>query len=291
MEGRGGFIGLGNLGSQMVRRALADGQDIAIHDIRRTAAHEELIDLGARWYPTASTLAAESDIVLSCLPSSEIVREVFLGDGGLLSRALPGQVFVDHGVVHPNLIVELADLADTRGADFLDCPVSGGPEGAHAGTLVAMIGGPAESIRRVSPLISSYCSEIVHVGPSGKGQELKLINQLLVGGYSAVIAEAWDAVIASGIDPASALRALSSGWGKSTLLQRNFALAAAGTVDGTGATIGAFMHGLEDLSSYINFLEIDAPVFEMVYRVFEKSVSSGRSSHDLSALTRRPKYQ
>lgn len=285
IDDRVGFIGLGNMGSQMVRRSLAAGFEVTIHDIRRTAAHEELLELGAKWCGTAAGLAAQCEVIVSCLPTSQTVRQVFLGHAGLLATARPGQVFVDHGVVYPDLIVEMAAMAAGRGATVLDCPVSGGPEGARTGSLVGMIGGPPESVHRASPFIFSYCSEIVHVGPSGKGQELKLINQLLVGGYSAVIAEAWDAVQASGIDNDLALRALSSGWGNSTLLQRNFRLAAAGTVKGTGATIGAFMHGLKDLATYVESHSLHTSVTDAVCKAFDAAECGGRSDYDLWALS------
>jgi 3-hydroxyisobutyrate dehydrogenase len=281
-----GFVGAGNMGSPMVSHLLAAGFNVAISDIAPRHYHGSLLAEGAEWSETVQALARESQVVLTCLPSSDVTGDVFLSPDGLLAAAGPGTIFIDHGVTHPELSVAIADRAAAKGAIFLDCPVSGGPDGARSGRLAAMFGGPPEAVQAVTPVVSTYCHSVVHVGGVGKGQELKLINQMLVAGYTAIIAEAWDATCAAGIDPQAALKALNSGWGHSTLLERHFNVAITGRFEDTGATIGAFMHGFDELFDYVSAWGLQAPLTNALRAIFIDAVQRGLSDQDLAALAR-----
>src|SRR5699024_3884053 len=124
------------------------------------------------------------------LPGPPEVRDVYLGDDGLVANARDGQVYIDTSTVDPDLSRELAQVLVDRGAGFLDAPVSGGVAGAEAGSLTVMVGGDADTLDKARPVLDVIGQNLQHVGPSGSGTIVKLANQLLVGINMAAVAEA-----------------------------------------------------------------------------------------------------
>src|SRR5579859_4987212 len=165
MADRLGFVGLGVIGSRMARRLLdVDGQ-LTVQT--RTEAHlRPLAEAGARVAATPAAVARSSDVVFSCLLNSAVIERVYLGEDGLLSAARAGHTFVEHGTFSPGLARRIAAAARERGAAFLDAPVTGGPEGASAGTLVVMVGGPLEALEPIRGALGACAHAVIHVGPS-----------------------------------------------------------------------------------------------------------------------------
>jgi 2-hydroxy-3-oxopropionate reductase len=129
-------------------------------------------------------------------------------------------VLIDMSTVRPDVARLVARAALARGVEFLDAPVSGGEQGAIDGTLSIMVGGPAETLLRVRPVLAALGKTIVHVGPVGSGQTVKAANQLMVAGHLGLLAEAITFLEAYGVDTEAALRVLGGGLAGSTVLQR-----------------------------------------------------------------------
>ena len=132
-----GFIGLGKMGRPMTQRLLAAGYTVHVFN-RSRAAVDALVGEGATSAESAAQVAQRADVIMTALPTLESVQSVY---GELANNARGGQIYIDHSTVSPGLNRWCAEQLQSRGADFLDAPVSGGPAGAQAGTLTVMVGG------------------------------------------------------------------------------------------------------------------------------------------------------
>jgi 3-hydroxyisobutyrate dehydrogenase-like beta-hydroxyacid dehydrogenase len=216
---RVGFIGLGIMGLPMARNIAEAGFELAVVRGHAGEAVAELTGAGAAAFDTPAALAAEADAVLLCLPDTPDVAEVVQGEGGLLSGAKAGLVVVDHSTISPAVSRDLAKACAEKEVSFIDAPVSGGEEGAIAGTLSIMAGGESEALDRVRPALEAEGKQIVHVGGSGAGQLTKCCNQLIIAGTWQAIAEGMSLGVKAGVDPARMLEAVAGGAARSWALE------------------------------------------------------------------------
>jgi len=212
-----GFIGIGKMGRPMSERLLAAGFSVHVHN-RSPGAVDDLVAKGAKAARSAREIAGRAEIVLSALPTQESVDEVY---SELAAAARKGQVYADCSTVSLALSRKCADELRKKGADFLDAPVSGGPGGAQAGTLTVMVGGEQAAFERALPVFRAFGKNIRLCGPTGAGQAVKLVNQLLVGVHTAAIAEAAVFGARLGADPQIVLEVLGTSFGGSTMMTRN----------------------------------------------------------------------
>jgi 3-hydroxyisobutyrate dehydrogenase len=213
------FIGLGNMGRPMAENILKAGHDLAVWN--RTRAHmNPLVKAGARPAGSASEAAEESDIVGLCVSTPDVVRSVVLGEAGVLAAARRGTLIVDFSTIDPATSRAVAAECEKAGVAYLDAPVSGGVSGAAAGTLTIVVGGDATAVERAQPLLQAVGKNVVHVGPSGAGSTIKLINQLLVGVNLAAVCEAFVLGQRAGVDPRTLYEVLSASAGDSAALRR-----------------------------------------------------------------------
>lgn len=217
MPERIGFIGLGKMGAPMVERLLAGGFEVAVFN-RSRAAVDALSAKGARATASAGEVAAGADIVLTALPTPDSVDAVY---AQLRAAARPGQLYVDHSTTAASQSRRLAAMLREAGASFLDAPVSGGPAGARAGTLTVMAGGERATFERAVPVLRAFGKNVHLCGPTGAGQVVKLVNQLLVAVHAAAAAEATVFGQRLGADPAVLLEVIGSSYGASAMLARN----------------------------------------------------------------------
>ena len=220
---RVGFVGLGKMGRPMTRRLLAAGFPVTVYNRTRSVS-EELAADGAKIADSPRAVAEASDVVLSCLATPAVVEALYLGTDGIVAGGRPGQVWVDHSTVSPSTNAKCAEAAASVGAVFLDAPVSGGPEGAAAGTLAIMVGGEQLAFDQLLPVFQAMGTNIRRCGPAGAGTAVKLVNQLLVGIHTAAAAEAVVLGVKAGADPQIILDLISTSYGASRMLSRNLPL-------------------------------------------------------------------
>lgn len=210
------FIGLGTMGAPMAKRLLEAGHELTVHN--RTREREEpLSALGARRASSPAEAARGAEVVFTMVGDSPDVLDIILGEQGVAQGLEEGAVVVDHSTIAPAVAREVADALRAQGAWLLDAPVSGGSEGAHRGSLSIMVGGEASVLARVEPLLAVLGSTITHVGDSGAGQLCKAVNQVVIAGTYAAIAEGLTLAMKSGVDVDAVLQAISGGaagsWG------------------------------------------------------------------------------
>jgi 3-hydroxyisobutyrate dehydrogenase len=172
---------------------------------------EELIEQGATWASTAAQVAQASDVVFSMVGLPSDVRAVALGDAGVLGSLHEGGVYVDMTTSEPSLAQEIYEVASERGIASIDAPVSGGDVGARNATLSIMVGGDAEAVARVRPLLELMGRTIVHQGPAGAGQHTKMVNQTLIATGMIGVCEALLYGYKAGLDLPTVLESVSGG--------------------------------------------------------------------------------
>lgn len=215
---RVGFVGLGIMGKPMARNLLRAGYPLVVHNRSRLAV-DELVAEGAVDGRSPQGVAEHSDVVITMLPDTPDVERVIFGPEGLVEGFRPGAVLVDMSTISPVATRAMAARLRERGVEMLDAPVSGGQQGAQEGTLSIMVGGDAQTLERVRPLLSVLGKNIVHVGPIGAGQVCKACNQLVVGLGILAVSEALVLAQRSGVDPGRVRQALLGGFAASRVLE------------------------------------------------------------------------
>ncbi len=165
------------MGQKMARNLLRH-QPINVYNRTKERA-TMLIQQGATWYDSPSSLAQASHIVFIMVTDDQALRDVILGDQGVLAGIQPGTLVVDHSTVSPQVTKELAEQVRQSGGSWADAPVTGGDIGADQATLTIMVGGDARDFQRVEPYLQQMGKRILHVGAVGQGQTLKLVSNMV----------------------------------------------------------------------------------------------------------------
>jgi 3-hydroxyisobutyrate dehydrogenase len=210
MSERVGFIGLGIMGLGMARNLLKAGFDLTVWN-RTTSKAEGLVAEGARLAGSPAGLAAECDVIIICVSDTPDVEAVLLDRDGVLQGVQTGALVVDCSTISPSKTQQFAEALAAKGAYMLDAPISGGSEGAALGTLSIMVGGDVGQVERAMPFLEAMGKSITHVGPSGAGQMVKLVNQILVAHSMLALGEAFLFAQAGGLDLEKTLRAVEGG--------------------------------------------------------------------------------
>lgn len=211
-----GFIGLGIMGRGMVPNLAKAGYRVNVWN--RTAAKADgLLEGGVVWCNQASEVASSAGVVLLCLSDTAAVEKVVFGSG-LVEVLGSGGLIVDLSTILPGGARGMAQRLRELGIGFVDAPVSGGSEGAVAGTLSVMAGGTKADFERARPYLAAVGQTITHVGQVGSGQMVKMVNQILVVGYALAISEALIFAQAGGLDLEKTLKAVSGGAAGSWML-------------------------------------------------------------------------
>jgi 2-hydroxy-3-oxopropionate reductase len=208
-----GLIGVGIMGRPMGRNLLRAGYRLTVYD-NNPLGVDELVSAGGVAASSPREVANAVDVLITMLPDSPEVREVYLGANGAFEALRSGWLAIDMSSIDPAVARELAQRASAAGAEMLDAPVSGGDQGAIAGTLSIMVGGSDEAYARALPILSTLGKTIVHVGPAGSGQVVKVCNQVVVAVVIEAVAEALVLGAKAGVDPNLIADVLQGGSGR-----------------------------------------------------------------------------
>lgn len=217
-----GFIGLGTMGIRMAERLLKAGHELVVHN-RTREKEEQLAALGARRAATPAECAAQRELVITMVSDTPDVQAVVLGDDGAVIGMEPGSILVDMSTISPATTRRLAAALAEHDVDMLDAPVSGGSEGAATGGLSIMVGGDAKVLARARPALDVLGKTVTHVGAIGAGQVAKAVNQVVLAGTYASVAEGMALAQAADVDAQAVLRALGSGAAASWVLENRAA--------------------------------------------------------------------
>jgi 3-hydroxyisobutyrate dehydrogenase len=183
------------------------------------AALGAVVELGARPAASAAAAAAESDLVVTMLPSASHVERAYLGAGGVLEGIAAGRLCADMSTVDPATSQRVAARLRERAVRFIDAPVSGGVGGAEKGTLAIMVGGEAADLEEARPALAAMGANIVHVGAVGAGEVAKLCNNLIAGVATVAVSEAFRIAEGFGVDPRVLTRVIASSTGRTWVME------------------------------------------------------------------------
>jgi 3-hydroxyisobutyrate dehydrogenase len=200
-----GFIGVGNIGAPIARQLIEGGHALVVHDIRREAANA-LIERGAQWSASPAAVAAQCEVVATCLPGPTEMAAVCLGPDGLLAHLRSGALYIDHTTNAPDLVRRVHAMLAEKGVAMLDAPVSGGMEGAVTRDLLVMAGGEFAAFERARPLFDAIAKRVIYTGGIGTGSIAKIMHNAASFTLDLLIAECWTAGVKAGIDAATIVR-------------------------------------------------------------------------------------
>jgi len=217
MSERIGYVGLGNMGGALAAR-LQREFDLLVHD-RSDTAVRRMVDGGAEACATLTDLAGRCDVILLCLPTSDEVRQVIYGDGGLGTSLRPGTLIVDQTSGDPHATRAMATDLATREIEMIDAPVSGGVQGAEAGTVTIMVGASPLQYERVLPILRVISPNVHNAGAVGDGHIVKLVNNVLSGAQRLLTFEAIALAVKNGVDAQNAIDILLASGARNAFLE------------------------------------------------------------------------
>lgn len=277
-----GFVGLGNMGGAMVEAILAEGYRVTVYDVDAAAVSTSELS-GARSAPSVGELAADVNLIFTSLPDSRAVREVYLGEEGILSSVRAGTVFVELSTIDPATIQEVEKSVSELGVTLLDVPVSGSPDEARRGELVLTAGGDREALEAIDAVLRCFGQKIQYVGSVGAAKTVKIVNNMMTMGNVLVAAEAFCVGVRAGIDPDLLFEVLSNSGGRSHHFTKRFPNALAGNFrPGFSVALGE-----KDLGLALEFsrsLGMPTPTTGLVRQMYGIAMSEGLSSEDIVAV-------
>jgi 3-hydroxyisobutyrate dehydrogenase/2-hydroxy-3-oxopropionate reductase len=193
-----GLVGVGVMGRTVAQKILSGGYGLLAYDVD-AACIEKARALGASLAKSLPEVAAGAKIILMLLPGPDEVKHCVAGADGLLSAAASGSVIVDMSTSDPAATVALAARAREKKVGYIDAPVLGRP--ATVGRWALPAGGGKEEVDRCRPVLSLFAAHVLHVGPSGSGHKIKLLNQMMFGAINAMTAEMMAVASKIGIEP------------------------------------------------------------------------------------------
>lgn len=215
-----GFIGLGSMGAGMAHCLLRKGYPLRVF-ARTSQAEAPFLSAGASGAPSPAALGGQCELIFLSLPDAVAVEHVLFGADGLASGLKPGSLVVDTSTIAAHSARAFGQRLREQGVELVDAPVSGGQQGAEAGTLGCMAGGLAEVVAACCEVMSAFCKTITHVGELGAGQAVKACNQVAVAGALLGVADALALARSQGVDPAVVLQVLMGGAARSFSLEKH----------------------------------------------------------------------
>jgi 2-hydroxy-3-oxopropionate reductase len=212
-----GFIGLGIMGKPMSKNLLKAGYELVVCDIVK-AAVDEVVAAGARAAANPKEVSKQVDFIITMLPNSPQVKQVVLGENGVIEGAKPGSVVIDMSSIAPLVSREVAGKLAEKKIEMLDAPVSGGEPKAIDGTLSVMVGGKKEVFDKCYPIMKTMAGSVVLTGAIGAGNVTKLANQIIVAINIAAMSEALVLASKAGVEPELVYKAIRGGLAGSTVL-------------------------------------------------------------------------
>lgn len=277
-----GFIGLGNMGGHMARNLTAANYSLTVYDVADALLGTVPSAVAAG---SLAELSKKQDVVISMLPAGRHVRDVYLGEGGVLANAAQGTLLIDCSTIDPDSARAVAQAAADKGFQMIDAPVSGGTAGAEAGALTFIVGGPEVALEQARPLLEVMGANIFHAGANGAGQIAKICNNMLLAIHMAGTAEALALGVENGLDPAvlSEVMKQSSGGNWSLNVYNPYP----GVMDGAPASRGYEGGFLVDLMSKDLGLAMDTAegsrssvpmgaLAKNLYRIHQQQNDAGR---------------
>ncbi|MBK5498373.1 2-hydroxy-3-oxopropionate reductase [Peribacillus sp. TH14] len=272
-----GFIGLGIMGKPMSFNLLKAGYELTVYDIN-TQTVEALVEAGAK-AGTPTEMGETCDVIITMLPASHHVKQVVLGENGILETATEGTVIIDMSSISPVVSVEIANEAAKQGVEMMDAPVSGGEPKAVDGTLAIMVGGKESVFESVKDVLHSIGTDVTLVGKNGSGVTAKLANQIIVNLNIAAMSEALVLAAKAGIDVEKMYHAIRGGLAGSAVLDAKVPL----ILDRNFVAGGRIDINLKDITNVMETaheIGVPLPLSSQLLEIFHALKVDGKAGDD-----------
>jgi 2-hydroxy-3-oxopropionate reductase len=274
------FLGIGLMGEPMAQNLLRTGFRLKVWN-RTTSKTEALVAAGAELASSPADTVRNVQVLVMMLENGAVATELLFKQG-VAAACRPGTLVIDMSSIAPAIAEDHARLLTERGLRYIDAPVSGGTVGAAEGTLAIMAGGSAADLESAAPVFRAL-GTVTHVGPHGRGQLCKLVNQTIVAVTIGAVAEGLILARVGGADPAQVRKAILGGFCQSRILEEH----GQRMIDRNFVPGGAVRNQLKDLEAVLEVARkagLHLPLTERVRDLFAALAESGKEDLDHSAL-------
>jgi len=278
-----GFIGLGAMGKPMAVNLLKEGYRVFAFDINSKNV-DEIVTLGAVGCSNGGAVALVANVIFTSLPNAGIVETVMVEKEGVFDNCREGTIIIDMSSVSPSSTLKMAGIAEPMGIKYVDAPVSGGTKGAEAGTLTIMVGADEAVFEKIKPILEVIGGDIYHVGPTGTGDAVKIVNNLMLGCNMATLAEALILGVKCGLKVETMQEIISKSSGRSYVMDaklEKFIM----KDDFEGGFAMDLQH--KDLGLALEAGKennVPLPMTALATQIFESGRASGLGREDMSAI-------
>jgi 3-hydroxyisobutyrate dehydrogenase-like beta-hydroxyacid dehydrogenase len=274
MTPRIGFVGIGLMGHGMAKNLLAKGYPLTFRVHRNRSNIHDLLAAGAVEVQTDAQVAQASDVVFICVTGAPQVEDVVLGNHGLCEGARDGLVIVDCSTSAPETTTRLREQLAHAGVIFVDAPLTRTPKEAEEGRLNTMVGAAPEMFARLKPVLSTFCENVIHVGPPGAGHVVKLLNNFVALAIAAASAEAFAAATKAGVGADKLHEVISAGAVNNGIFQAMYK-AYAGDLAGLKFALDNARKDLRYYTQLADALAVPSPVGDAVHQAFVTASALG----------------
>jgi len=280
---KAGVIGVGAIGKGVLKNLLKNGYDVIAYDPSELGK-ANIAALGGKAAQQPNEIAKHADILFLSLPGPQIVRNVLVGPEGILSDLKEGALIADLSTIDPSTAKEMAAQCAPQGVVYYDCPVSGGPAGADAGTLTIMVGGPAAQFEALKESLLAVGSNIEYIGEIGMAQTLKLCHNMVVAATTVALGEAFATGVKQGLD----ITIMADVIGKSVGSSRTLSYFGPNIVENTYENIKFMLnHMHKDMELYVKLTQengIPSFIGSPTYNLYHAAKTQGKGTLDHTAV-------
>jgi 3-hydroxyisobutyrate dehydrogenase-like beta-hydroxyacid dehydrogenase len=277
------FLGLGIMGSRMAANLAQAGHELTVWNRTASTAGAFASEHGATAAPTPAQAAAGAQLVITMVVDGPQVHAVLLGDDGAATQAAEGTLFLDCSTIGPAATLEIGEVLDERGFALLDAPVTGSSPKAQDGTLTFMVGATDDQFAQVKPALEAMGSLIVHCGPRGQGQMVKLLNNAIAISNAATLAQALVVGRKAGADMDALVQVIASGAAGSTMVD----LKSRPMIDHDFSTLFKLEHMLKDVTLCLQEgqqMQVPFPSAAYAHELLVAGMARGHGADDFAAI-------
>jgi 3-hydroxyisobutyrate dehydrogenase-like beta-hydroxyacid dehydrogenase len=278
-----GMIGLGIMGSAMSPNLLKAGFSVVGYDILPELV-EALVKEGGVGAASCREVAANSDVIITSLPSVEALQEVVSGERGLLAGAEKGQCVIETSTLPLKTKQEAHDALNTVGVDLLDCPLSGTGAQAVKKDLVVYASGSKKACENCTPVFDGFARANYYLGEFGMGTKMKFVANLLVTIHNVSAAEAFVLGMKAGLDPEMILKVISDGAGTSRMFEVRGPLMVAGKYDEPTMKVDVYQKDIKIITAFANELQCPTPLLSAAAQIYTAALADGRAKEDTASV-------
>ena len=281
-----GFIGLGVMGFPMAGHLQSSTHELIVFNRSEEKSIKWIESFGGKSLKNLEDVAESSDVIILCIGKDDDVRNVIGGKEGLINKLKPGAIIVDHTTTSSDLPIEMNNLLNPLGVQFIDAPISGGQAGAESGQLSIMAGGDKEAFAQIEEVINTYAKFSKYMGASGTGQLTKMVNQICIAGLIQALAEGINFSENVGLNSKDVLEVISKGAAQSWQMENRWESMLQDEYD-HGFAVDLMKKDLDIVIDKANDSDINLDITKLINNFYADIQNIGGGRWDTSSLLKR----